>query len=626
MKEFSQKRNLLVATAKPPWTKEVHDILLSFRQELFIFAKDENWPPVKPGFLDLYSGKKGFAHAAVKLGAPWVLTIDINDGADCDLLAEVLRRKLRKLLENDVFIHFSAAPICASFSAAITPPVRSPSEPAGIMPLRSGMKQRILDGNSHSKFVASLVSIFICKSILYWVENPDSSYLWKQEEWINLPRVACTRFFRVDFCTFKTSSRRTRFQFHFGENGLVLLTSSRLANTKRLCSRDHEHVLLRGRSKVHKMAMTKLAEPYPRGLSHFLAWAACADLGLLKMSCSLSCKSDHRRIGEAKNPGPSRARQDVRNSDDLDNVALIRPETEHLGLTCWTNFIRWICETLGSDVIASLWLAPGLMGSMMAHYGRHLYEQGKALYIYRHLVVYAQRVYPGFKGSLQPAWNLIQRWEELEPVTHRRPLPQKMVEAMVSSALPWSWRRVAAIILICFHGCCRPGEALNACRGHLVLPIDLAQESGPSFLRIAKPKPGRRGMGRVQHAKIRCPDVVAFLSALYGDRNSTEKLYPGSHGSFRTRWNKLLCELGVPIYLDITPAGLRAGGTVHLYRSGVAILDILWALRLKNVETLQHYLQEISTHITMVDIPGCAKRTIQVSAEMFYFLLSTAKH
>ena len=64
---------------------------------------------------------------------------------------------------------------------------------------------------------------------------------------------------------------------------------------------------------------------------------------------------------------------------------------------------------------------------------------------------------------------------------------------------------------------------------------------------------------------------------------------------------------------------------MHLYRSGTPILDILWALRLKNVETLQHYLQEISTQITMVDLPPAAKSNVIIFAEMYPFFLSTSK-
>lgn len=55
-------------------------------------------------------------------------------------------------------------------------------------------------------------------------------------------------------------------------------------------------------------------------------------------------------------------------------------------------------------------------------------------------------------------------------------------------------------------------------------------------------------------------------------------------------------------------------------------MDILWALRLKNVETLQHYLQEISTQITMFDLSPAAKVSIVAFADFFHFALSIYKH
>ena len=307
---------------------------------------------------------------------------------------------------------------------------------------------------------------------------------------------------------------------------------------------------------------------------------------------------------------------------ELDDVQLIRPETEALGLRAWTDYLQWVDSLLGADILANMWLVPGLMGAILGHYGRCLYERGKSLYVYRHLVVYAQRVYPGFKGHLQPAWQVIQRWEELEPVQHRRPIPYSLIQAMVAVALIWGWKRVAAVILIGFHGCCRPGEILVAKRMHLVFPRDLSQDDGPLFLRISKPKPGRRGMGRVQHAKILDSAVIGFLDRLLGDCHPSSMIYPGSPAAFRSRWNKLLVALSVPLCFDLTPGGLRGGGTVHLYRAGLPITDILWVLRLKNIETLQHYLQEISTEITMVDLPAEAKRLIRSFANLFLFCLS----
>ena len=599
-----------------PWDQETQDLLVSFGKDQFIFGEGYEWPPNVPGFLDLYSGKKGFAYASARLGAPWILVIDILDGPQCDLLDKRVRSVLECLLKRGVFIHFSSAPICSSFSTAITPPVRSPAEPAGIMPLRPGMATKILEGNSHSRWLSMMICICISLGIRYWVENPDSSYLWRQKEWLHLPGDAQNRFFRVDFCTFKTPWRkRTRF-----------LTDNRLGGTKRLCSRDHVHRLLRGRCRENKIAMTKLAEPYPKELCSLLAWAACSDLDILKMPCGLCCKADHRRIGEAKNPGPRRPGVQSRSVLGLDDVELVRPETVAIGKTAWQGFMAWAEGSAGASCVASMWLAPGLFGAMLGAYGRQLYEWGKPLYVFRHLVVYSQRTYPGLRGHFQSGWDVINRWEELEPVEHRRPLPAKLVEAMCCLALMWEWPHVCAVILMAFHGCCRPGEVLNASRGHLVLPRDLACVDGPCFLRIAKPKPGRRGLGRVQHAKIVDEAVVTFLDKLYGSRRSDTLIYSASANAFRTRWNKLLKALEVPASSELTPAGLRAGGTVHQYRGGTPILDLLWTLRLKNVETLQHYLQEIATQITMVDLPENSKRLILVFADFYFFRLSSFQH
>ena len=111
------------------FTQDIIDCLASFGLEQFVFQTGKQWPPQEKGFLDLYSGKKGFAHAAVRYGAPWVLTVDFLDGPQCDLLDGQVRKKLEFLLAAGVFSHLSAAPICSSFSRAITPAVRDKNIP-----------------------------------------------------------------------------------------------------------------------------------------------------------------------------------------------------------------------------------------------------------------------------------------------------------------------------------------------------------------------------------------------------------------------------------------------------------------------------------------------------------------
>ena len=167
------------------------------------------------------------------------------------------------------------------------------------------------------------------------------------------------KYFRVDFCTFGTAWRkRTRF-----------LTSCRLRGAKRLCNRQHNHVILRGRSRQKKISMAKLAEPYPKGLCSMLAWAICADLNVLKSGASFSCRCDHRRIGEAKNPGPRQQKPATRDPRRLDQVEMVRPETVAIGSAAWDSFPEWIKESMGQSVLQSCWLVPSLMGSIKFYYG-----------------------------------------------------------------------------------------------------------------------------------------------------------------------------------------------------------------------------------------------------------------
>lgn len=601
-----------------PWSEEVNSILLSFPKDLFVLSENAAWPPVEPGFLDIYSGKKGFARKAVSFGAAWVLTIDIEDGADCDLLQKSLRIKLHKLLEGGAFIHFSAAPVCASFSRAITPAIRSHLHPKGVPWASDLMKQKLKDGNTHLRFVCLMISTCIGMGVHYWFENPDSSHMWYQKEVTSLPKRACERFFRTDFCVFGTPWRkRTRF-----------ITSSRLAGTKRLCSRDHVHRILRGRSHQHGKCWTKVAEPYPSKLTTLLAWSACCDLGILKVKGGLTggmAKCSGCRIGEAKNPGPSKKNNYNRAFGDLSNQPLVRAETSKLGERQWLLFCQWIDSRVGSSLLDSLWNCPSLMGLAMAQYGQHLYESGESIYKMRQLVTYAQRISPILKGKLSSAWNLISKWETLEPVVHRRPVPLKLYEAIIAVSIGWGWLRFAGCVVIAYCGCCRMGEVLRSKRKHLVLASDVSLPvSSPAFLRIMGPKPGRRGLGKIQHVKVDDVAGCKFLHSVFAKLDGDEPLYPGASSSFRKRWDTCLTAFRIPKGFSLTPGGLRAGGTIELYRRGLGIHDLLWRLRLRHIETLQHYLQEVSTDVTMFDLPMVSRVLIAGASEMYPIFIQTS--
>lgn len=521
---------------KTQLSSECIEALIPFGKEQFIFGSDTSWPPRQPGFIDLFSGKKGYAKCAAAFGAPWVLCVDIEDGAQCDLLDKQVRRRIEFLVRSGACLALTAAPICSSFSRAITPGVRSKQYPRGFPWVQGDMRVKIDQGNDHSRWLAFLFGIAASLNLAYWVENPDTSYIWYQPEWNKLRPLLAENVFRTDFCRHRTPWRkRARF-----------LTNTILKGAKKLCLGNHKHIVLRGRSSKHRMSWTKVAEPYPRPLCRVLAKSICQ----MALGHEDVCFCGHKRIGEAKNPGPRRRCPDRKDPEELENVQLIRPQTVALGKFHWNKFQEWLRGHFDDSTIQCMWVAPGLLGSMMAAYGKFWYSEGGPLYAYRHMLVYAQRSFPSLKGKIQEAWNVVAKWEELEPVVHRRPVPYPLIQAMAFLCVRWKWIKMAATILITFHGCTRPGEVLCAKRGHLVLPQDLGDpNSSKCYLKICKPKPGRRGMGRTQHATIDDVLISSFLTRVYGNAKSGEPLYPGSPSAFRFRWNALLKALGVPQHI-----------------------------------------------------------------------------
>ena len=189
---------------------------------------------------------------------------------------------------------------------------------------------------------------------------------------------------------------------------------------------------------------------------------------------------------------------------------------------------------------------------------------------------------------------------------------------MVVIAISLKWRRFAAIVILAFEGICRPGEPLGACRRDLLLPRDLVLESPEVvFLQIRSPKGRRRGIGSIQHVKIKNFLVAGFLDKVFGRDDLAAPLYPGTASSFRRRWDHVLSFVHVPAKLQLTPASLRPGGAVRAYREDEEIAKLMWRMRLRNIDTLQHYLQEVGAASIFRDLPAEGQKCISCASMLF---------
>ena len=572
--------------------------------------------PARRFFLDLYSGRAGVARQIAKQGNVFVLTFDFERGSEQDLLKPEVQTLIMRLLKLDCIAGCGLAPECCSFSRAVCPPVRSRDFPEGLPGISDNMKVKVHRGNLHAAFCLRILRHCIAYNILYWLENPDGSFLWLLDTWIRSGVCEYSRAFRFDMCVFKTPWRkRTR-----------ILTNTCLAGKRWLCSGDHSHIQLRGRSKVHGRSWTHAAQVYPLRLCKVVAKAMLAQVAgatvkqeKLSMAACAHCNSV---VGEAKNPGPRRPNEERRDPSVLVNTRLVEPVTQRLQDRIWQTFINWLLTKLSEQAVEQIFVCPTLAVEILKQYGIHLYAEGRGLYELRHLLVLAQQRHPPLRAVMAPAWGLVSMWEEQHPVRHRQPLHEILFRAMFSAAVLKGWLRFAATLLLGIEGIARIGELLRATRGDLVLPLDMFDVStAAAFLRVNRPKTLRRGKGRIQHLKVENHLAISFLQYVFGPLSDFLPLFPLSASAFRNRWDKLLSALRVPLHLRPKPGGIRGGGAILAYKRGESIQNILWRMRILSQSTLESYLQELAADSPLTQLPEVSKVRIRKFSSLYQFCL-----
>ena len=204
---------------------------------------------------------------------------------------------------------------------------------------------------------------------------------------------------------------------------------------------------------------------------------------------------------------------------------------------------------------------------------------------------------------LGPAWQVNRAWAKAGPGRSRVVIPASLLRAMFGVSLLWGWTRFAGLLLLGFCGMLRPDEFLSASRRDLVLPSDRLEACGDAFLRIAEATTRR----------LSDSEVAEFFELSFGPLSRDEPLAPYGASSFRSRWNAVLTQLGVPSHLAAsgpTPGSLRGSGATEFYLQPEDVPRIAWRGRWRKVETLEHYLQEVAAQLLLTDLPLTARQTI----------------
>ncbi len=574
------------------------------------------------GFLDLYTGAGGTARHLAKKYKTWVLCFEYEHSPSEDLLKTAVQASILQMIDAGCFLGMGAAPECGSFSRAVAPPVRSRDYPTGLPVLTANMEKKVAIGNEHASFMLEAVESCLGADIGYYVENPDGSFLWLQPAWVAKGYALMERSYRFDQCRYGAAWRkRTR-----------LATNLEFSGRRDLCLGGHEHVHLRGRSSFHRLNWTRVAQVYPLKLCRCMADALATRAGLRavgirhgRLDRAGCAKVTNGRIGEAAYPGPRARQVGPRDADELLDAALVEPLTRRLQDRVWGAFLAWIQSTFSATAAEEMFRCPSLIVLVLQRYGVELYARGSPIYEYRHLLVFAQQRMPLIKPVIAAAWQILSKWESLQPLVHRVPLPEILYKAMFSIGYNWGWLRWCACLMLAYEGISRIGEVLRAHRRDLVLPSDNDDfEHLVAYLKIANPKSRKRGKGRVQHLRVDNPIAVKFLETVFAELHPACRLFPLSPSAFRYRWEKTLDRLEMPRPMRPTPASVRGGGAILAYRRGEPINNIMWKMRIVQQQTLESYLQETVADSLIAKLPDHCRQKIRTAAKFFAFAFQSS--
>lgn len=273
------------------------------------------------------------------------------------------------------------------------------------------------------------------------------------------------------------------------------------------------------------------------------------------------------------------------------------------------TYSRWSEEQFGAGFLDTVVTTPVVFIQLLIAFGYHCYETGSPLHYFRQLLAHVQRQFIGIRPYMSPAWEVCTRWHIIEPTQHRPPLPEALLRAMATVGLSWKWTVWTAVLLCSFYSASRIGEILRAKRRHVLTPADLLSERKVLYVQIVSPKSRRTG-ATIQYVTVTDPEVVKFLTAFWQRWPQESSLFPGSPGSFRSRWDAILKHVGVGKEHRLTPGSVRAGGAVFLHQAGTGIFDLMWRMRLAHQKTLTHYLQEVVASSILPSLPGDTRQKI----------------
>ena len=304
-------------------------------------------------------------------------------------------------------------------------------------------------------------------------------------------------------------------------------------------------------------------------------------------------------------------RRQMRDGVELPEGRRVTSTTASVRTQLMSSFLRWLHDVgLSFDEIF-LANPPDLdkINGVLCRYGRFLFAEGKPYY---HLSETINSV--SAKRPILQAWDLCAIWTSLEPCEHHQAMPVQVLMAVLATCLVWGWTREAALFAMSWGMLLRIGEAINARRSDVIFPQDVGYSIDHVLLKILEPKTRFRA-ARHQSSKLEPPDLIAVVWLGIGHLKPHEKLWQGSSSTLRSRLDKVLSRLGLPIRSasnkkGLTLASFRPGGASYLISLTESGEMVRRRGRWISLKVMEVYLQEVASSTFMTDISTEAKQKV----------------
>lgn len=250
------------------------------------------------------------------------------------------------------------------------------------------------------------------------------------------------------------------------------------------------------------------------------------------------------------------------------------------------------------------------LNNVLTEYGRHMYYTipPRPVQHFAELLNAVRGVYPLLRGRLPLPWSLKADWQDIEPTESHLALPRIFILALVVAALLRGWPRPAGGTWLTSGSGLRPGELHSLLWRYISLPEDRLDFDSCAVFVTVKDSKGRWAGSKSQHARAEDPWLCRYISALrnYVQPERDDKFVGGGETWYRGKFRTLVTDTGARYGEDSRPKGvveasLRASFASFLFEHSSDLAFVGWRMRIKNLDTLRHYVHELQSQQFIAD-------------------------